>query len=202
MAMFFCVNCDNIYDITKMDAKEINNTIDTEIDAITDTNTETSINVDELINKLINDEPQEKKDVGFLTVTQITNNNNYKKLSVANKKKVTVNFKKIIDQTNQELAPAPIFTSAHFMCNNCGHKEPIKPGTQIIKKNYNVSSNITNKDYKDMIHVPYIPRTRDYVCPNDKCKSHKDHTQREAVFFRMDNSYKVKYVCSSCKTSW
>ena len=47
-----------------------------------------------------------------------------------------------------------------------------------------------------------MPRTRRYVCINPECESHKDPTKREAVFFTMNNTYKKRYVCVTCKASF
>lgn len=177
--MFFCTNCDNIYDITK---------IKQDIKADTDTETDT----DNIINKVL--EKKQLSEVEMLLLPQLTNSPEFKKLSNSDKKKVKENMNDIT---------VPVELKAFFVCKNCGNHETIAPGTQIIHKNYNSNTGGTGeKDYTNMVNVPYIPRTREFVCPNKSCKSHADHSKREAVFFRINNSYKVKYVCCECKTSW
>ena len=48
-----------------------------------------------------------------------------------------------------------------------------------------------------------LPRTKDYICPNNKCDSHKNFVEKEAIFYRpFKNSYNLKYVCGQCMTSW
>lgn len=95
-------------------------------------------------------------------------------------------------------------SGAHFICKNCGHNEPIKEGTMIMRKipsdtvSYQEDMHIKNAhQYSDMIHNPALPRTRNYVCPNQECESHFDHKRREAVFFRV-HGYQVRYACVTC----
>ena len=39
-----------------------------------------------------------------------------------------------------------------------------------------------------------LPRTKDFICPNKNCISHKNNLDKEAVFYRpYKNSYKIKY---------
>jgi hypothetical protein len=91
---------------------------------------------------------------------------------------------------------------AYFICKNCGNSEQIKLGTTLFTKNYNnvIKTNINTNNVKNYKEVSYYPRTREYMCPNNKCVTHNDHTKREAVFFRVENTYKVTYVCTACDT--
>jgi hypothetical protein len=93
---------------------------------------------------------------------------------------------------------------AYFLCKNCGYNEPIEEGTLIVSRTSTESSHefIEHGNYKDMIHINTLPITRRYICANDKCESHNDHKKREAVFFRVDGTYRVRYVCKTCQTSW
>ena len=37
-----------------------------------------------------------------------------------------------------------------------------------------------------------LPRTKDYICPNIKCKAHdKKYVDREAVFYRINKTYRL-----------
>ena len=94
--------------------------------------------------------------------------------------------------------------NAYFICKNCGTFEPIKTGTLVMSK-LSAEGNhdfMDNMSYKNMVHIRTLPLTRNYICPNDKCVSHKDHEKREAVFFRMGSQYRVRYVCKACQISW
>ena len=92
----------------------------------------------------------------------------------------------------------------YFICKNCGHNEEISPKTLIFSKSGSGEGDTEafENNYKYMIHASYLPRTRHYICPNDKCVSHDKHDKREAVFFRKPNSYKVVYVCCACETAF
>lgn len=94
---------------------------------------------------------------------------------------------------------------AYFVCVTCGNTEQIKPMTKLISRE---SADIA-KDYfsnvndpKNLINVPVLLRTRDYICPNKSCRTHIHPELRDAVMSRIGNSYKMQYVCSVCSTSW
>lgn len=92
---------------------------------------------------------------------------------------------------------------AAFICFNCGNQEPIKNKTLILSKIAEQSNDFEDVSYyKNMINAPYLPRTRKYICPNKDCISHTKHDKREAVFFRIGDSYKIRYVCTACSYSW
>ena len=57
-------------------------------------------------------------------------------------------------------------------------------------------------DFLDRLLSVALPRTRDYICANDKCSTHKDLDAKEAIFFRQGKGYLISYVCTTCKTSW
>lgn len=91
---------------------------------------------------------------------------------------------------------------AKYICRICGHKATIIPGTilfarpseQIVKKYCPIN---TNK-----IYDPTYPVTRNYICPNTVCESHKDPTKREAIFYRIPTTYDVQYICKTCTFTW
>jgi DNA-directed RNA polymerase subunit M/transcription elongation factor TFIIS len=90
-----------------------------------------------------------------------------------------------------------------FKCTNCGYIEDIKSGStlfSVISENVSQNYDITNFD--DLINSSILPRTRKYVCPNDKCESHNDFNKKLAVFFRFNRSYKLGFICLTCKTKF
>lgn len=94
---------------------------------------------------------------------------------------------------------------AIFVCDVCGNSEPIASGTLISsRKSHDISrtyqSFVTPVD--NIVNVPTLPRTRDYICPNVKCQTHIKPGIRDAVMSRMGNSMKMMYICTICKTSW
>ena len=57
-----------------------------------------------------------------------------------------------------------------------------------------------NFEYK--CNDPTLPRTKDYICHNAKCISHKNLENKEAIFFREGKSYITRYVCCNCHSNW
>lgn len=92
----------------------------------------------------------------------------------------------------------------YFVCTTCGNHTQIKPRTLIFSK----KSKEMTKDYfgsiniDNVIHIPTLPHTRDYTCPNKSCKTHSDPDLNDAVMYRIGNSYKMMYICTVCKTMW
>lgn len=93
---------------------------------------------------------------------------------------------------------------AYFMCDNCGHSEPLPEDTVIITKSSTrkIYEHYDKERCRHMINIKTLPLTRNYVCHNTKCESHNNHTKREAVFFRVNNTYAVRYICKACLETW
>jgi hypothetical protein len=90
-----------------------------------------------------------------------------------------------------------------FLCNNCNTSYVIQPGTVLYNISFdNKSSTIEEDDADVKTSDPILPRTKDYVCPNGRCESHKDKINKEAVFYRVGHGYHLKYICCVCKTPW
>jgi Fe2+ or Zn2+ uptake regulation protein len=210
--MFFCPNCDNIYSITKNPPVQ---TVQGQQGGkqYSESETPTSIsdsetNSDNDIISMILKTGNYNKETNMKTIDEITKTPAYKKLS--SKDKVFVK-NKLMEQLSQEdkiklmeTNTAKSTSNAYFICKNCGTYEQIAQGTLVMSKLSTEGNHdfIDNTNYKNMIHVKTLPITRNYICPNDKCGSHKDHEKREAVFFRMGTQYRVRYVCKTCQISW
>jgi hypothetical protein len=99
-------------------------------------------------------------------------------------------------------------SKAYFECTNCGFVEPVREGTLIMRRvqvgaaTSSTSASSGSVNHKELAFASELPITRAYVCPNKTCKSHNDHTQREAVIYRAPNSMKSEYVCRVCYTHW
>lgn len=90
---------------------------------------------------------------------------------------------------------------ARYHCYNCNYMEKINPGTTIYKKESDKKSKIQDEEkFKNLKYSKILPRTREYICPNKNCESYKNLAKREAKFFRMVNSFYIKYICTSCGT--
>jgi len=92
-----------------------------------------------------------------------------------------------------------------FICTTCGNMEQMKPRTHIVGK----QSDEIAKEYhssntrpENLVHVPVLFHTRDYICPNPSCETQKSPEKRDAIMNRIGNSYKMQYTCTLCLTSW
>jgi hypothetical protein len=91
-------------------------------------------------------------------------------------------------------------------CSTCGSEYPLLPETIIYSLNFKKQQSIFNDVILDLkLYDPTLPRTKDYICTNSECPTHLktfDQTQKEAVFYRAEGSYHLKYACLCCKTNW
>src|SRR5690606_30576121 len=88
-----------------------------------------------------------------------------------------------------------------FTCSNCGNIEKIKPGTCIYTKTSSeVAQNYISNNQIYMDHSTILMHTKNYTCPNKDCETHKNNILKDAKMFKPNNSYKVKYICTICKT--
>ena len=227
--MFFCPNCNNSYDITKITSLQqqqqsggkINNKKNTDItdssigyfdstDSLMDTDSSLvgGDSLTDLIKGIVNNKIDNNKINEILKTIKpddITKHLEFKKLDTKEKELV---FNKIQDNLPQEkkkiIETAPTQkeeSTALFICTNCGYTDKIQPKTLIFSKSTDTSSqDFSVSNYKNMLYSDILPRTRKYICKNPKCKSHTDPKEREAVMFRLNNKFNIKYICVSCKT--
>lgn len=192
--MYFCPNCNNIFDITRNPQEE---KAKTKVGG-------GSKDYTTIIEKILRNEEVLEKDVVNLNLSTLIKETDYKKLKVKEKELVYNKIqellppeKKIIKDLNDEKSD-----KVYFICKNCGFLKPVVDGTLIFSRvSTDISQTYTSTDeasLKAMTNSDILPKTRKYVCTNDKCVSHKDPSKREACFFRMNNSYKVKYICMAC----
>ena len=183
--MFFCPNCNFLLDLTKSsnNSKVKQTTIKKVLDFIKSVlnNSDTSN-----FNLLFNEK-------------DLVKGKDYKKLDSEKKKQVLDEYKKIIKEKYSKKS------NIQLNCNKCGHKQPLKSGTVLFKgsseNNFNEDLSIVSLRANDKT----LPRTKDYVCPNKNCETHKKSklVEKEAIFYRpIRNSYAIKYMCLSCKTIW
>ena len=205
--MPFCTNCDNTYDL----AKTVPNNSQQIGSSDTKHKSESPITVsslsddepvlDKLIRQILNKDDVNISSTSTITLTQLSKNQSYNKLTAANKEIVFTKINAMINNKDSKQKGGNNDKAAYFICNNCGNFEPIAPGTLILKKIVGVAdTTVDNSILSDMIYEPYLPRTRNYICKNKDCVSHKDHSQREAVFKRVGNTFNVVYTCVACKT--
>jgi hypothetical protein len=213
--MFFCPNCDNAFNIAKSSAQaggyNISDSFST-TESIT-SNEESSISVggqkdgsiyeniikDILSNKLTDD------DLKAININKLIKSIAFKKLKgdvkqfVYNKLQDSLpkNKKKLLEQHDDYSKSVEAF----FICNNCGFTKKINEGTLIFSRTSDtVSQSYVAGDYKAMINSDILPITREYICPNSKCISHKNLSKREAKIIRVNNSFAIKMICLVCST--
>ena len=80
----------------------------------------------------------------------------------------------------------------------------LQPGTNLFSINFDTKSKTVYGD--DVVLKclnPILPRTRDYICPNSDCNSNtQTDSNKEAVFYRNNKDYNLKYICCLCHTQW
>ena len=187
--MYFCPNCDNVFDITKT-AKQQSGGKDI---------------YEDVVDKLSRGEELAEEELKKVNIEDFTKSVFYKKLKPKQKEllynklnDLLPDDKKVMPDEKDEKVPK-IF----FICSNCGYMKPIEPGTVIFSRvSDDVSQSYSVSDVGPMRHSDILPLTRKYVCPNTGCESHKDPLKREAKFFRKNNSHNIQYICTACDTAF
>lgn len=197
--MFFCPNCNNSFDIAK--------TAPSKDKAKKEKKQTGGKSIDELIDKILAKEGVTQDDVKGVTVDNLTKNPRYKKLKSKDKEHVFNTIQDLLPKAAKVVSKTETTQlgsiRAYFVCDNCGFTKKIEPRTKIFSRSSDdISQTFGTTNYDPMLYSKIHPITRFYVCPNSKCESHKDPKKREAMFFRLNNSYKVKYICKTCKTAF
>ncbi len=205
--MFYCPNCNNIYDIARTSGQTGGN--DHEFNFPTSDSLSNQTGGEKyytVVEKIINDKTITKKDVEDININDFIKSTDYKKLTSEQKEKVYNKIqdllpkskKKIIIEKPEEIDEGNL---AFFVCNNCGYSVQIKEETRIFSRTADdLSQSYVAGDYQNMLYSNILPKTRKYVCPNKNCESYKNPALREAIFFRKNNSYEVVHICTACKT--
>lgn len=92
-------------------------------------------------------------------------------------------------------------TKRYFICYRCGFNKLILSGTVLYKKNYSSQSDIFRNISLYKYNNTY-PRTKLYVCKNDKCPSHTNNEIKEAILIKDKNTYELLYLCAICDEFW
>lgn len=192
--MKYCPKCDNIMDISRTAPKviqEINpNTVSTTTDKSININVEQTTKV---INMYLNgiDITSENVDIA-----QLQKNSEFSKLKDKDKKELIRIIKSAEDDTS----------TAYMICKNCSYSERLTKRTMVLNKMSTHSTNDIVSDqsrYKFMKDLNILPHTRDYICKNKSCQTHKDYKLKDAKWFRpIQDSYQTYYVCCVCETVW
>jgi hypothetical protein len=185
--MFYCPKCSNLYDISDNFNKKKSGSITTSKEVITNILDDT-------------------EDIPYVSTQKIIKSREFRKLMDDDKKKVK-DFLKTMEKTNKESEEKKIggdkkINKIYFVCNNCGNYEEIHDETLIAGKYFGTYAINVSYNYSDYANDSTLPITRNYICHNKECESHKDPKKKQAVFFREINTYNVRYICKTCGTSW
>lgn len=200
--MFFCPNCDNSFDITKMIPKK---TDDEHSDKEPMRGGKRDLKeLDKIIDDAIKGYKIEEKDVSDYTMRDVENSPIFKKLNSKQREIVFNIISDLMPTEKKELKDTGVkVLPVHFLCKNCGYNEPVEEGTMIINRaETSEQSYISDIDPEKILKLKYLPYTRNYTCPNEKCITHKNKEKKNAVFMRLGTSLRIRYVCEPCKTSW
>ena len=127
-----------------------------------------------------------------IKLDKLKSSNKYKKLSSDEHSIIIDNYEKYTNLNK----------FGFYYCLNCNYFKNINNGTILID-NSKVKDTNSSLFLDLQAENKILPRTRDYVCPNKNCKANnKLFKDREAVFYRIDKSYRISYLCCLCKTEW
>ncbi len=191
--MYFCPNCNNVFDVTKDPHAEKHQ------------KGGERNKYESIIEKIIKNEDVSESDVIKLNLDILTKEPSFKKLNQKQKELIHNKIQELlpIDKKIIKEKTDTVINHAYFICRNCGFLKPISDETLIFSRvSGDISQSYSPADAStldSMANSDILPRTRKYVCTNEKCISHTDPSKKEAVFFRMNNSYKPKYICLACK---
>ena len=201
MFSLFCPQCNTIFDITQ---------------SLSDTTLQEGgvNNIEKIITMILNNNKISQNDIdkiSNISISQIIEHQMYKNLDpnekstvynkiqiylphFTSKKNISMGGELLVDKSNKNLA--------YYRCTYCNFTEPIKPGTLIYSKSSDREIGQTSFDTTNMKYNPIIPYTRNYICPNEKCISHKNPKKKEAKFFRVGDNYQIIYICMACDESF
>jgi DNA-directed RNA polymerase subunit M/transcription elongation factor TFIIS len=188
--MQFCPKCDNIMDIGKTAPRTLAQTTPNTVSS------DTSIQNDYIV-KLIN-MWKDKQDISNIRVDikQLNDSSEFKKLKESDRNQIIKLLTTEIDDT----------MAAYRICKNCSYFERLTERTLVLSRMNTDSVTSGTGDlvqYKYIIHDQTLPHTRDYICKNKNCESHKNFEKRDAKWFRPNpSSYAVIYGCTSCGYLW
>lgn len=201
--MQFCPKCDNIMDIGKsapritVNVATPNTVSDTTESAEAHEAAEALESSKNIIVKLIT-LYKNKEDISQFKIDMkhLLSHPEYMKLKENDKSNILKLLKNDIDDA----------MSAYRICKNCSYFEKMVGKTLVLSR-MNMGSNLSNKQdlskYKYMVHDKTLPHTREYVCKNENCITHKDYSKRDAVWFRPSpTSYSTCYACIACNMIW
>ena len=179
--MYFCPKCNFLLDITK---------------TLQNKNSKQISSIDIFIEKSLNNDLNNISNLEF-SEDELLKSSIFKKLD-DKEQKIVKNKYEIYGKNNN-------LVNAYFFCDNCNYNTKLESGAIIFKTNTVNNLKESNEILLSRVLDMTLPRTKDFICPNQKCETNKNYSDknREAVFYRpSSDSYNLKYICCFCKTSW
>jgi len=162
----------------------------------------TVLNENDLIDILNGNFTKELDNYNIKDVTKIPY---YNKLSDNQKSLITTRLYEKLPK-NQKInknSDSDIVKDAYFYCKSCGYYEKIPDKTFIFSRSFDKNSNeITNNNFLNLKFDNTLPYSKKYNCENKNCTTHKNPATKNAVFYRLNNSYNIRYICTVCNHFW
>ena len=134
-------------------------------------------------------------------ISDLNKNPTFNKLN-NNQKTILIN--KILDnepKTNKK-TDISLIKECYLFCKNCGYSEKIPHKMFIFSRGSQHSEDNTNYNFLNYVNDNTLPFTKNYNCINDKCITHKQINIKKAVFYRFNDTYNIKYICTICNNHW
>lgn len=197
----FCNICQNFMDITNNVANTDKQTGGADDSSGYDiTNTSSLIADLDIMNILSGNEIS--INIKDFNITDLNKNQEFNKLDNNQKTLVINRILERLPKNNKTTQDNNTLKEFYLYCKNCGYNEKIPPRTFIFKRgNEKGEINFDNR-YKQYKYNNTYPNTKNYTCINDNCPTHNDPKMKKAVFYRHNNSYAVRYICTVCDSFW
>jgi uncharacterized protein YeaC (DUF1315 family) len=164
-------------------------------------------NYAEIIRLITSNEAYDEIELSNYNERELLKHPDFQKLSSKQRDLVLGAVQHMLPESDKRVKSSSIDTSGklYYECHNCGTRAPVPAGTQIYRQSVvEQSETVADLDqYRGMADDPTLPRTRNYICPNNKCISHKDPKEAEMVTIRPSTkSYRNISVCCACNYAW
>lgn len=182
--MEFCPHCTTILNIEKRN--------------VIDQNGGSSYSISEII-ELIKDNNLNLNNVN-IKLNKILKSTEYNSLPLEDKELVYNKIQELLPKYDKKIFEKNLQNTAelnmYYSCKECNYSSLLPQGTILYSENK--EKKYYNKDYTYWINNPCLPRTDNYKCINESCKSHKG--DKLAVIIKDNNN--TIYVCTICKNQW
>lgn len=180
----------------ELENEDIETEEDSEVDSESDRDNEAEEFYEKIITAIEGDQPLTNEELSKIDIKNMIKTDYYKGL----KSKSAIK-KKLLGMI-EDMGNSDENVTFYLFCTNCGYSRPLDSGFHVLSKNREGVA--STHDYSDdskirnIVHYGIYPRTREFICPNKDCASHKKDHSTEAVFMRDGNSYHMIYVCTTC----